>query len=162
MAFLTQQMNQFTNAAILGMVDQIPTPDVVSAQINPASAASSIQVGDPVKLITGTSGAILVDKGTGPADTVKVFGIIPYNERKNIYVAGDIIEVACGGSYVYCKTSAAVVRGTNVSTTGSTTTADPTVATDVTSGHQITGVAIDEASGANQLIRVKITPSTLP
>ena len=55
--------------------------------------------------------------------------------------------------------SAAIVRGTKVSTTASTTTADPTVATDATSGHYITGTAADEATAAGQLIRIKITPS---
>lgn len=158
MAFLTQAMNQLTNTPILGGVDLIPTPDVVSAQILSTSSATSIQVGDVVKLVTGTSGSILVDKCTGPTDG-PVFGVIPYNERKNIYKANDLIEVATGASYVYLLSSAAITRGTKVSTTASTTTADPTVATDATSAHYITGIAVDEATASGQLIRIKIAPS---
>jgi len=160
MAFFKQNMNQFAQAAILGQVDLIPTPDVVSAQVNPSSALTSLQQGDAVKLITGTSGAILVDKQTGPTDAA-VFGVIPYNERKNLFVKGDIVEVVRAG-YMYMLSSAAVVRGTRVAITASTTSADPTVATDSTSGHFTVGIAIDEASAANQLIRVLVSPLTNP
>lgn len=160
MAFLKQNMNQFGQTPILGQVDLIPSPDVVSAQVNPASVLTSLQQGDPVKLITGTSGAILVDKQTGPTDA-SVFGVIPYSARKNLYVKGDMIEVVRAG-YMYMRSSAAVVRGTKVAITVSTTTTDPLVTTDATSGHFITGIAIDEASAADQLIRVLISPATNP
>ena len=161
MAFLTQNMNQFKQEPVLGLVDEIPTPDVVSAQILPASVATAIQVGSLVKLVTGTSGAILVDVVTGPTDG-PVFGVIAYNERKNIYAAGDLVEIVTGGGYVYMKSSAAITRGTSVAGTAATTTADPTVATDTTSGHYVCGVAVDEATAANQLIRVKMSPSKIP
>ena len=158
MAFLTQPMNALTIAPILGAVDMIPTPDVVSAQILSTSSATAIQQGDAVKLVAGTSGSILVDKCVGPGDG-PVFGVIPYNERKNLYKPNDIIEVACGASYVYLLSSAAITRGTKVATTASTTTADPTVATDATQYDYITGIAIDSATASGQLIRVKIQPS---
>lgn len=161
MSFLKQNMNQFSQTPILGAVDLNPSPDVVSAQILPSSSATAIQVGSAVKLVTGTSGAILVDVQTGPTDAT-VFGVIPYNERKNLYKAGDLIEVARGGTYMYMLSGAAVVRGTKVSITAATTTADPTVATDTTSGHFVVGTAVDEATAAGQLIRVAINPSTLP
>lgn len=161
MAFLLQNPNQFAQSPILGAVDLIPTPNVVTAQILPTSALTSLQVGDAVKLVTGTSGAILVDKQTGPTDAT-VFGVIPYNEKKNIYVKGDLVEVALQGSVVYMRSSAAVVRGTKVAITASTTTTDPLVTTDVTAAHFVTGIALDEASAANQLIRVRIEPSTNP
>lgn len=160
MAFQLQNQNQFTQAPILGAVDLIPTTDVVTAQVLPTSALTSLQVGDPVKLVTGSSGAILVDKQTGPTDAI-VFGVIPYNEKKNLYVKGDLIEVVIAG-VMYMRTSAAVVRGTRVAITSSTTTTDPLVATDVTAAHFTTGIALDEASAANQLIRVRILPATNP
>lgn len=160
MAFQLQNQNQFTQAPILGAVDLIPTTDVVTAQVLPTSALTSLQVGDPVKLVTGSSGAILVDKQTGPTDAI-VFGVIPYNEKKNLYVKGDLIEVVIAG-VMYMRTSAAVVRGTRVAITSSTTTTDPLVATDATTGHFTTGIALDEASAANQLIRVRILPATNP
>jgi hypothetical protein len=159
MAFLTQPMNSFTQAPILGAIDQVPTPDVVSAQILPASSATAIQNGSAVKLVAGASGAIVVDVQTGPTDAT-VFGVIPYNERKNLYSPGDFIEVACGGTYMYMLSGGAIARGDTVAITAATSSADPLVNTDTTSGHFITGIAIDVASGAGVLIRVKIAPST--
>lgn len=160
MAFIKQNMNQFSQTPILGQVDLIPAPDVVSAQVLPTSTLTSLQQGDPVKLVTGNSNAILVDKQTGPTDAA-VFGIIPYNARKNLYVKGDLIDVVCSGT-MYMLSSAAVVRGTTVAITSSTTTTDPLVTTDATTAHFITGIALDEASAANQLIRVQIKPSKNP
>lgn len=160
MAFLKQNMNQFAQLAMLGAVDLIPTPDVVSAQIDPASAAVYIQQGSVVKLKTGTSGAILVDIQTGPTDTLP-FGVIPYNERKNLYVKGDLIEVVVAG-YMYMLSGAAVVRGTKVAVAAAGAAVDPLVTTDVTAAHVVIGTAVDEATAAGQLIRVKISPSTNP
>lgn len=160
MAFLKQNMNQFTQSPILGAVDMIPTPTVVTGQILPSTGATAIQNGSAVKLKTGTSGAILVDIQTGPTDAA-VFGVIPYNEQKNLYKGGDFVEILRGG-YMYMLTSAAVVRGTRVAITAATSSADPTVATDTTTGHFTVGIAIDEATASGQLIRVSIEPLTNP
>ncbi len=164
MSFLKQNMNQFTQSPMLGAVDLIPSPDVVTGQITPSSTATAIQQGSAVKLVgsaAGTSsGAILVDVQTGPTDAA-VFGVIAYNERKNLYVKGDIVEVVRSG-YMYMLTSAAVVRGTRVAITAATTTADPTVAGDATSGHFTTGIAVDEATASGQLIRVSVQPLVNP
>ena len=159
MAFLTQAMNQFAQAPILGAVDMIPSPNVVSAQITSSSSATAIQVGSPVKLVSGTSGSILVDVCSGPTDG-PVFGVLVYNARKNLYVANDMVEVACSDTFVYLRASAAVARGAKVTTTAATTTTDPLVTTvSVPSTQYVTGVAIDAAAAANDLIRVKIAPS---
>jgi hypothetical protein len=159
MAFLTQAMNQFAQAPILGAVDMIPSPNVVSAQITSSSSATAIQVGSPVKLVAGTSGSILVDVCSGPTDG-PVFGVLLYNARKNLYVANDIVEVGCSDTFVYLRASAAVARGAKVTTTAATTTTDPLVTTvSVPSTQYVTGVAIDAAAAANDLIRVKIAPS---
>lgn len=162
MALLTQLQNLFAGPApILGQVDMIPTPDIISAQILSTSTATNLQNGSPVKLVSAVGAAVIVDAHTGPTDAAQVFGFLPYNERGNIYAAGNFVEVACGGSYMYMLTSAAVVRGTGVSCTpGTAGTSDPTVATDVTSTHQIAGTAVDQAAAAGVLIRIKITPST--
>jgi hypothetical protein len=159
MAFLGQQMNSFTQAPILGQVDLVPSPNVVTAQIISTSSAPSIQVGDVVKLVTGSSSTILVDVCSGPTDG-PVFGVIPYNERKNLYSPGDSVEVALASSFVYLKASAAIARGAKVTTTASSTTADPLVTTvSVPSTQYITGKAVDVATAASQLIRVEIAPS---
>jgi hypothetical protein len=158
MSFLTQNMNQFAQAPILGQVDMIESPDVVSAQFLLTSVAVC-QVGSAMKLVAGTSGAMVVDVQTGPTDAT-VFGVVLYNARKNIYAGGDFLELGCSGTYVYLKSGGAIYRGDLVSTTAATTSADPLVNTDTTSGHFETGIAVDAATGANQLVRIKINPST--
>jgi hypothetical protein len=159
MAFLGQTMNQFTQAPILGQVDLVPSPNVITAQIISTSSATHIQVGDAVKLVAGTSSTILVDICSGPTDG-PVLGVIPYNERINLYSPGDLIEVAQVNTYVYLKSSAAIARGAKVTTTASTSSADPLVTTvSVPSTQYVTGIAVDTATAANQLLRIQISPS---
>lgn len=151
-------MNVLTPAPILGEVDLVPSPNVVAAMISPSSTAV-FQVGTAVKLIAGDSGLPLVEACSGPTDG-PVWGVITYNNKKNLYVAGNIINVARGATYVFLKSSAAIARGAKVTTTAATTTADPTVATvSVVSTQYVTGEAIDTATAANQLLRIEIKPS---
>ncbi len=158
MAFLSQTMNQFAQTPILGLVDLVPSPNVVAAMLSPSSTAV-FQVGTALKLIVGDSALPLVEACSGPTDG-PVFGVIPYNNRKNLYVAGDIVNVALDETYVFLKCSAAVARGDKVTTTAATTTADPLVATvSVPSTQYVTGIAIDSSTGANQLLRIRIKPS---
>jgi len=159
MAFLTQPMNLFTQAPILGLVSMIPSPNVVSAQILSTSSATAIQVGSAVKLVDGVSGGILVDVCTGPTDG-PVFGVILYDARKNLYAPNDIVTIGCSDTYVYLRTSAAVARGAKVTMTAATTTTDSLVTTVSSPSTQyVTGIAIDKAAAANELIRVIIAPS---
>ena len=158
MAQLVQNQNQFAQTALLGQVSMIPTPDIVSALFSPSSSAV-LQNGSAVKLITGVSPGIMVDAVSGPTDG-PVFGTVIYNMRKNLYSAGDIVEVACGGSYIQLETSAAVARGAKVTSTAATAGNDPTIATVSTASTQyVTGVAVDSSTGSGQLVRVKIQPS---
>lgn len=159
MAFLSQTMNTFAQTPILGLVDLIPSPNVIAAQLNPSSAAV-FQVGTALKLLAANdSGLPVVDACTGPTDG-PVFGVIPYGARKNLYVAGDIVSVALDETYIFLRSSAAIARGDKVTTTAATTTTDPLVTTvSVPSTQYVTGVAIDIASAANVLLRIRIKPS---
>jgi hypothetical protein len=152
-----QNQNQFAMTPELGQVAQTPNSSVVSVLINPASVATVIQNGSPVKLITGTSNQVMVDVGSDPTNDV-IYGVIIYNLRKNQYSPGDNAEVATGGSVMFMETSAAVNRGTTVAINP----AGPTVATDTTTGHQVGGVALDQAAAANTLIRVLVKPAKNP
>lgn len=159
MAFLTQAMNQFTQAPILGAVDLIPTPEVLACQIY-ASSTAAIQNGTVVKQIAVSSAGLpVVDAVTGPTDG-PVFGVIPYTDRKNLYVAGDVVQVVKSAGYVFLKSSAAINAGDKVTATAATTSADPTVATVSTPTTQyVTGTALDTCAAANALIRIRIAPS---
>lgn len=163
MSFKTQNMNQFAQAPMLGALDLIPTPDVIAGQILPSSGATAIQQGTALKLVPTSStgsGAVLVDVQTGPTDAA-VFGVIPYNERQNLYSAGDFTEIARSG-YMYMLSSAAVRRGYTVAIAAASASVDPTVSEDTTSGHYVAGIAIDEATASGQLIRISIQPSRIP
>lgn len=158
MSFLTQTMNAFTQAPILGLVDLVPSSNNIAVQLSPSTAAVC-QVGSALKLIGGQAALPVVDVCSGPTDG-PVFAVVPYNARKNLYVAGDIIDAACAGSFVFLRSSAAINRGDKVTTTAATTTTDPLVTTVSTPTTQyVTGKAIDLAPGADQLIRIQIAPS---
>jgi len=158
MSFLSQTMNTFTQAPILGLVDLIPSPEVISVQLSPSTAAVC-QVGSALKLIGGQAALPIVDVCSGPTDG-PVFAVVPYNNRKNTYSAGEILNAVMKGTFVYLRSSAAINRGDKVTTTAATTTTDPLVTTVSTPTTQyVTGVAIDLATGADQLIRIRIAPS---
>lgn len=157
MSFLAQNQNQFAPTQMLGGVSEIPTPDVVSCKIDPAyNGTTPLQNGSPVKLLATTAaGEILVAPIASVTDG-PVFGYIAYSQRGNTYGANDMCEVACGGSFMWMRSSAAIARGAQVATTPATTSSDPLVTTDTTSTHFASGNAMDVASAADQLIRVKI------
>jgi hypothetical protein len=150
-----QNSNQFLQTPVLGQVSEVVNPSIISVKINPSSAATKIQAGQAVKIIDGTANEILADV-VASATADKVFGVIVYNPKKNTYVKGDTVEIAMEGSVLFMETSAAVARGATVATdwTG------PTVAVDAVASHQQTGLALDKATAANQLIRVLVKPST--
>ncbi len=161
MAFKTQNMNQFAQAPMLGALDLIPTPDVIAGQILPTSSATAIQQGSALKLVVnGSSGAVLVDVQTGPTDA-PIFGLIPYNERQNLYSPGDFTEIARSG-YMYVLSGGVIGRSQTVAIAAATGSADPVATADATSGHYVAGIAIDEATASGQLIRISIQPSRIP
>ena len=162
MAKLAQNQNQFTQSAMLGQVTMDQQPNTFPAQLNPstAAAAGTIVAGTAVKLIAGAGPQIIVDVSSGPTDG-PVIGVIVYDPRKNSYVGGDIVSVASSEDIVMLESSAAINRGARVAATpAADTSSDPTVATDNTTGHYQLGVALGQASGAGQLIKIQIKPST--
>jgi hypothetical protein len=160
MPFLTQAMNQFTQAPILGLVDLVPSPNTISVQILSTSTATAIQNGSVMKQVALSTAALpVVDICTGPTDG-PVFGVIPYTDRKNLYLPGDITNLVLSTSFIYLKSSAAINAGDKVTATAATTSADPTVATvSVPSTQYVTGVALDTCTAANQLLRIRVSPS---
>lgn len=150
---LTQNQNQFAQTPVLGQVDMLVNPSIISVKIDPDSVATKLQVGQGFKLVDVAGPEIIVDQVDDEEDVV--FGVAIYNPRKQLYAAGDTIEVAIGGSVVYLETSAAVARGAKVELDPS----GPTVATltDFPDDCQV-GIALDKASASGQLIRVLIQP----
>lgn len=161
MSNLVQNQNQTFQTPMLAMVTMDPQPQTFPAQIDPASTAI-ITAGVAVKLVSkaGTPN-IVVDATTSSSDG-PIFGVIPFNKRQNTYAAGDTVEVVGQGGVLMLKSSAAIVRGTNVTPTNpAVTTNDPMVATTTTAGDYILGVALGQAAGANELIKVRINPGKI-
>lgn len=148
MAVLNQ--NQFTQGPVLGAPDLAFNFNTKSVLINPSSVAAKLQVGQALKLIAGNTPQILTDQAAS-ADVP--FGVIIFNNKKNLYTAGQTVEVACKGNVVYLQSAAAITRGAAVENVP----ADVTVQTKA-SGARL-GYALDQATGAGQLIRVEIDPA---
>lgn len=86
-----------------------------------------------------------------------VFGVIPVNGLKDSYVAGDKVNVAVEGSYIYKTASAAISQGASLEFT----TANK-VKTAATGGNSILGVANTTAAAADDLVQVKLKFGTVP
>ena len=147
-----QNQNQFAQTPVLGQVDMTSAINIKSVRIDPSSQATVLQSGQAMKIVDVAGTEIIVDVA---AITEKAYGVIVYNPRKNLYAAGDMIEVACKGTVVYLETSAAVARGAKVmlDPTG------PTVATlAVLATNCMVGICLDKPAAANVLARVEVDP----
>jgi hypothetical protein len=157
MTQLSQNQNQFSQTALIGMAAEQPI-DTVTCQINPNTVAAYITAGCAVKLIANVGPEKVVDVTTSASDG-PVFGIIAYNPRSNVYSAASHCEVHTDLNVVYLKSSAAINRGARVSVTNPIATGnDPTCATDVAAGDYTVGVAETQCAAALQLVRVRIKP----
>ena len=145
-----QNQNQFAQTPVLGEVDLTKSYNVKSVKINPASVATVLQAGQVFKIVDIAGPEIIVDQCTALTDTP--FGVAIYSPKKNVFVAGQTIEVACDGTVVYLESSAAAARGASVQldSTG------PTVATLVSPTNGKVGFLLDKPTAAGQLVRVEI------
>ncbi len=161
MARLTQNPNQFGQTPQLGQLTRDPQPYTLPVRITSASTATNITNGSAlIAYGTTDNGEVLVDISTGPTSG-PIIGVIEYSPQKNTYAAGDRCNMAGVGNIIFLESGAAITSWTKVSTTAGTSSADPVVATDSTSGHYITGIAITGATAAQQLVAVRIQPETL-
>jgi len=146
-----QNQNQFQQTPLLGQVDLTVNPSIISAKVYGSSSSTKLQAGQAVKLVDQAGAEIIVDEAALGDIAI---GIIPYNPRKSLYVAGDTVEVATRGSVVYLETSAAIARGAKVALDPS----GPTIATR-SSTYSRVGIVLDKPAAANVLARVLIDPA---
>lgn len=146
--------NQFTEAPVLGQIDLGGFgSNVISARVDNAQATPLV-AGQPVKLATTGGGIPSVVALT--ANTDAAFGYVVYNVKDINYPANSRLEIAIEGSVEFLNSGGAITRGAaieNVYTTPGNV---------ITSGgvNPASGIALDGATGANQLTRIYIkTPS---
>lgn len=149
---MTQLANQFAQSAQQGMLDLTFNPNTLSCKISENETATLVP-GSPVKLEDSAGGVPKVLLCT--ADTDNVFGFVSYNLKKSSFVAGDSVEISFYGNVMYMLSGAAIARGALVE-------ADVSASTVITSAgvNPVCGMALDKATGASQLIRVFIIPTT--
>jgi hypothetical protein len=146
-----QNQNQFKPTQVLGQLDLSINTNVKSVRIDPASVATVLTAGQAFKLVDTAGGVPIVDVA---AITEKAYGICIHSSRKDTFVAGDYIDLACFGSVIYLEASAAIARGARVQNT----VAGPTVALCVPGTNAQVGVVLDKATAAGQLVRVEVYP----
>lgn len=146
---MTQVVNQFAISQEKGAMDLRFNPNVVSAQIDSAEAATLVP-GQGVKMVDSANGVPKLIKCA--LNTDDVFGVLPFDQRRSSFVALDYVEVAAmRGNVIVMEASAAIARwarvmlvisGSKVVTASGTGT--------------VIGRAYDKAAGSGSLIRVML------
>jgi len=152
---LTENPNQFAQNAILGQPTDQVQPNTQNMQID-VSETATLRAGQAVKFIgTGKGGIPKVVACT--ADTDQVCGYINFNPQKNVYVAGDRVQVSGMLNVLFLSCSSAVARGGQVCL--ETDAYGSVKATTGSSGARIVGYALDVAAAGDTIPIFLLTPS---
>lgn len=125
----------------------VPQPHNVIVSPNQATA---LKAGDIVTLDTTVANAHCpVVKKAAVNDPI--FGVIPYDVRKNAYVANEKTQVAIEGSYIYKTAAASIAQGAKLyfDVNGQVTSS-------ATAGNSILGVANTSAAAKDDFVQVKL------
>lgn len=143
--------NQFNQTAVLGQLDLPYNYNTIAAEID-VTQSGTIYAGQAVKVIASAGGIPKVVAIAANSDDV--FGFINYDIKTVGFVAGSVCEISQAGNVMFLYASAAINRGTRVTVSiVSPGTVDPLVGS---SGADIVGFAIGQASAAGNLIRIKL------
>lgn len=142
--------NQFAETSFLGVIDQRFDYDTIPVQID-ASQSGTLYPGQAVKIYDSADGVPKVVACTAVTDNV--FGFINFDVKSQSYVANDMCEISQSGNVLYLYSTGAIARGAQVCldivTVGGV---GPLV-----SLSNVVGWAMDKASAAGTLIRVRLT-----
>jgi len=150
-----QSQNQFTQAVVLGMLDQKFNMNTMSVQID-STETGTLVAGQAVKMYDRAGGVPKVVACEANSD--QVLGFINYSVKDQSFVAGDRAEISIKGNVMYLISVGAIARGAQVEL--NRTYAGGVRTKTGSSGARIVGWAMDKATADGQLIRVYIeTPS---
>lgn len=144
-----QNQNQFSQAGVVGMLDQKFNYNTKEAQID-SSETGTLKPGQAVKIVDSAGGIPKVVAIT--ANTDEVWGFINFSNKDQSFVAGDKCGISQKGNVMWMIATAAIARGVQV-------TVDKTYVGGVqtkNSGDRIVGHTYDKATAAGQLIRVEL------
>ena len=105
-----QQLNQFSQAPILGDSATKVNLNTLSVQVDPNSV-NTILPGDAVYMTATAGTTILVDKCTA---TIAPFGFAFYSIKYDQFVAGDNLEIGLVGAILYAEANGTITRGNNL------------------------------------------------
>jgi hypothetical protein len=149
--------NQFKQNAVVGQLDETTGQNnfVMDVRYNSeATSTNTLEPGEGVKLAdlgsNDPGGNPFVDERTADGDAI--YGVKIFSTKENLDSPGDVFSVAMEGAIIYMNASAAIARGALVALVRAT---EGDVVTRTT--EEILGIALDKASAADDLIRVKIT-----
>lgn len=114
---MTQHINQFSQSAERGQVALLNADSFTLSAVIDSTETSTLNAGDAVKLVANSNKIPHVVKATDETD--KIFGFIIFNPVKNAgLVAGDRVEVAITGEFIYLIASGAINAGDEVMIAG--------------------------------------------
>lgn len=146
---MAQNLNQFQQTAERGQIALLCANSPLISAVVDSTETGTLKAGDAVKLVSTSKGIPHVVK-VGNSDTA-CCGLVAFNPVKNDgIVAGDRVEIAITGAFMYMVASAAINAGAAVDyayATGKVATANSGLAC---------GVAIDAAAADGDLIRVAV------
>lgn len=151
---MTLNINQFSQSAVQGMLDEKFGGMVLSAQID-VSTGGALTPGTAVKVVDSAGGVPKVVECA--ADTDEVFGFICFDQLHPTFDAYDPCEIAIlnGGACMFMTASAAIARNAVVTIV----VASDKVKTS-TGGSRDCGRALDKPAADGDLVRVLLLPKS--
>ena len=143
-------LNDLTMTPRVGAYVYMPnTPQPHNCVVSP-NQETPLKAGDIVTLdATVQNPHCPVIKKAGVTDAV--FGVIPFDVRKNAYSAKEKVHVAVEGSYLYFQAAGTINQGAKLYFTSG-----GKVTSTATAGNSIVGIANTYAGAENDLIQVKL------
>lgn len=143
------QMNKFAPTEEIKGRRVLPANTESISGIVDASQADALLPGDPVKIVATSQGLPHFAKA-GVGDVVA--GFVEWNVIRPSYAAGKICQISMAGNVMYMEAGAAIQAGSLVNVTDLT---NVLVGAAAGAGSKL-GIALEAATAAGQLIRVKI------
>lgn len=150
---MAQNINQFAQTQVLGQLDLEFNGSVVSMQVS-ANQATALVAGQPIMVENSAGGAPKVLALASNTDTTN--GFVVRNLKDPNFPTYARLEVAMEGSVMYLNSGAAINRFGPVEAVQGT----PGNVIAWAGVNPVVGFAFDQATGANQLVRIFIKPPT--
>ena len=143
------QMNKFAPTEEIKGRRVLPANTESISGIVDASQATALLPGDPVKIVATTQGLPHFAKA-GIGDVIA--GFVEWNVIRPNYTAGKLCQISMGGNVMYMEANGAVQAGVKVNIVD----LDGVKVGAVAGAGSSIGLALEAATAAGQLIRVKI------